>query len=368
MFTKLLISSYKARLILVSLLFLWGCSQSEQYLKIQGSIFGTNYHITYRDPSTGVNKAIIEGEVTQRLNTLDYIFSTYKKDSELSQFNQLPETAFQPKSPVIKGDHLADHRSNNTNISSSIMVSSEFIEVLSLSQKIYQQSNQAFNPAIGPLVNLWGFGPKLSTDNFKSQPSSDLIQQALTAIDFSSVKNHERQLYKTSNVYIDFSAVAKGYAVDQLAALLKSHNIEHFMIEIGGELVTSGVNPKGNAWRIGVEKPTGLVGEISDVLNLHNAAVATSGDYRNYFDIDGQRYSHTIDPRTGYPVNHALASVTVIAESSASADAWATAFMVLGEKDGVQLAEQYNISSLFIYRDRDKYTAKQVAGFSQYLE
>ena len=155
--------------------------------------------------------------------------------------------------------------------------------------------------------------------------------------------------------------------MDQIAVLLNDFHIQHYMIEIGGELVTLGNNTSGKAWRIGVETPDALSTQVSGVLDLHDAALATSGDYRNFFEVNGKRYSHTIDPRTGYPVTHGLASVTVIGESSAIADAWATAFMVLGEKDGLALAKQHKISSLFIFRENNAFKMAVAANFEQYM-
>lgn len=353
--TPYFFSSLKASLIIVSLLFLWACAESPSYIKLQGAIFGTTFHITYKDPSTGVSKDIILADVQARLSELDLIFSTYKQESEISRFNRLAVIN------TVEVSHV--QQSEN-----ALLVSNDFIQVLDLSRHIYQSSNHAFNPAIGPLVELWGFGPKVTIKNFTSIPDKAAIRQALRLIDFNAVQNQGQLVYKSSAVKIDFSAVAKGYAVDQIAQLLQDFNIEHFMVEIGGELVTAGDNASATAWKIGVEKPDALVGTVSDVLALHTAALATSGDYRNFFELDGRRYSHTIDPRTGYPVAHHLASVTVITDSSAAADAWATALMVLGEEEGLALAEKFKLSSLFIIRQADEYTAIQVANFSQYMQ
>ncbi len=343
--------SLKTGLFIASFLFLWGCSQPQDYIKLQGPIFGTQFHITYKDPSTGVSKDVIYSDIQTRLHQLDLIFSTYKSSSEISRFNKLT---------VANRVTSAEYP--------SLVVSPEFIEVLELARAIYADSNQAFNPAIGPLVELWGFGSKLSLDNFESTPDRAEITKGLTFIDFQAVKNDGLRVYKNHQVSIDFSAIAKGYAVDQIVLLLKSFNIEHFMVEIGGELVTSGVNNNGTNWKIGIEKPDALAGITADVLSLQSSALATSGDYRNYFDIDGVRYSHTIDPRTGYPVTHNLASVTVLADTSAQADAWATAFMVLGAEEGVKLAKQKGLSCLFIIREGKTYRAVTTAEFNTFTQ
>lgn len=353
--TKFLSTSFKASLVIVSLLLLLGCTQSPGYIQIQGAIFGTTFHISYKDPSTGVDKATVLSDVESRLSELDLIFSTYKANSELSRFNRLDAM------PVI-GEKKVFSALN------SLSVSHEFIDVLNLSRQVYTQSNHSFNPAIGPLVELWGFGPKVSLSNFEATPKQENIDKALAQIDFTAVKNIDQLLYKTSAVRVDFSAIAKGYAVDQIALLLKTLNIEHFMVEIGGELVTFGDNASGETWKIGIEKPDAITGAVSDVLHLHSAALATSGDYRNFFDIDGQRYSHTINPRTGYPVKHKLASVTVITDSSALSDAWATAFMVLGEKESLVLANQYKINSLFIVRQGTTFSVVKTNEFKQYMQ
>ncbi len=352
----------KAKLVLASLflcLIVTACGSSSSsgigdYHKIQGQIFGTTYHITYKDPSTGVNKEIISADVQKRLDQLDWIFSTYKPESELSKFNK----AAPSQAPIV--------------------LSPELYEVLALSQKVYQDSGKAFDPSIGPLVNIWGFGPKLTLEHFNHQPKPEAMATAKQQLNFDALElgklvdanKSEYFAIKSKPMTLDLSAVAKGYAVDQIMTLLKQSFIDNAMVEIGGELRTQGVNAKDKTWKIGVEKPEDLNAQgskVSSVLYLNQASVATSGDYRNYREVGGQRLSHTIDPRTGMPVNHKLTSVTVVADSVALADAWATALMVLGEDEGLKLAQQAGIHALLIYRDGDGYNSVLVGKMSEYL-
>jgi thiamine biosynthesis lipoprotein len=186
-------------------------------------------------------------------------------------------------------------------------------------------------------------------------------------MNFSSIEQQGNRLTKTKAVQLDFSAVAKGYGVDALAKLLRDKAVSNYMVEVGGELATLGHNSRGHKWKIGIEKPEALAGVSISVLRLNKAHVATSGDYRNYFEIDGRRYSHTIDPRTAKPINHKLSSVTVVADSVAEADAWATALSVLGEVEGLALAKQLNLAALFIYKQGDDFSITVLPEMQQYL-
>jgi len=360
---------FKAKLNLASLflclLFLSACGDDgiAKYHKIEGQIFGTNYHITYQDPSTGVNKSILESDIAQRLKGLDWVFSTYKDKSELSLFNQ-------------------------AKVGQAVTVSDDFIQVFDLATEIYSASDKAFDPSIGPLVNLWGFGPKLSLENFQQKPEDSALEAAKAQLNFAKILRNEipvdqpqdasvqsleakmaYSLTKQAPVVLDFSAIAKGYAVDAIVDLLDQHFVQNMMVEIGGELATRGVNARGKPWTIGVEAPQKMQGQAFSVLRLQHAHVATSGDYRNYFEIEGKRYSHTIDPRTAMPIDHKLASVTVIADSVAAADAWATAIMVLGEEAGFQLAQNQQLAVLLIYRDKsDGFQSKMTKTMESYLQ
>lgn len=337
-----IITLLKASLLIqVSLLLLWGCGSSK-YEEFSNSTMGTSYHIT-ANLSGGQNKEAIQKMLTQRLEDIENSMSTYRPNSEINQFNR-------------------------AELNTPIQVNDDFIKVLKISQVVYQQSNGAFNPSVGALVDLWGFGPKLSIEQFQSVPSFEEIAKAKEQMGFAQIELQGSTISKKIPTQLDFSAVAKGYAVDELAQVLVDHGVVDYMVEIGGEVATKGKSPRGGLWRIGIEAPAEIMGKVVTALELKEDYLATSGDYRNYHDIKGVHYSHTIDPRTGYPVKHKLSSVTVIATSTAEADAWATALMVLGEVEGYQLAEKLAIHSYFIYREGKTFKVKYTTKMSDYFE
>ena len=272
------------------------------------------------------------------LDVVDLSMSTYKTESEISRFNAL-------------------------SVNASQQISADFAHVLNVSESVWQQSNGAFDPTVGPLVDLWGFGP-VPGDNVV--PTDDQIDAALAAIGYQHVQLADGQLAKSSPVRLDLSAVAKGYAVDQVADLLEMLALPDYLVEVGGEMRLSGFNPKGQPWRIAVEQPT-VIPQVQRIIELGDVAMATSGDYRNYFEVDGVRYAHTIDPRTGRPINHSLASVTVLAPTCAEADAWATALTVLGEEQGLAVAEQLNLPVYMLVKVEAGFKAVSSSAFAPYL-
>ncbi|MGB1333481.1 MAG: FAD:protein FMN transferase [Porticoccaceae bacterium] len=327
----MLFALWRSVLILV-IVVLYGCSNKPDVLAISGSKMGTTYHITVIADQLPPDD--LEQQIDQLLSKVDNSMSTYKKDSEISRFNRLP-------------------------VGKSMTISDEFLEVVKISQKIWQLSNGAFDPTIGPLVDLWGFGPGERLD---AVPTPHAIAQAKAEIGFDSVVLAENTLSKTKPVALDLSAVAKGYAVDRVADLLEMLALPDYLVEIGGEIRVSGFNADGVAWRIAMEQPQ-LFAEVDQVIAITDIAVATSGDYRNYFEQDGVRYSHTIDPKTGMPIDHNLASVTVLSESCAVADAWATAFSVLGAEKSLELAEQLDLSAYMLVRDNGVFVPMFSSGF-----
>jgi thiamine biosynthesis lipoprotein len=225
--------------------------------------------------------------------------------------------------------------------------------VIEESLRINKLSNRAFDVTIGPVVNLWGFGPKA---RLEIVPEELTIKQALDSVgsQYIHLRKEPYAIKKDRpNLYIDLSAIAKGYAVDVIADYLDELSISNYMVEIGGEIKTRGINPDNKIWHIGIEKPLADQRSVQTVITLNNTAMATSGDYRNYFEENGKRYSHTIDPSTGKPITHKLASVTVLHPSAMTADAMATALLVLGSEHGFNLALKENLAALFIVRDKD---------------
>ena len=330
-----LFASWRCVFVLV-IIALYGCSNKPEVLTISGTKMGTSYHITVIADQLPPDD--LEQQIEQLLAKVDNSMSTYKKDSEISQFNRLP-------------------------VGQTMAISQEFAEVVKISRQIWQLSNGAFDPTIGPLVDLWGFGPD---ERHESIPSSKTIDLTKAQIGFDFVVLDEYKLSKTKAVSIDLSAVAKGYAVDRVADLLEMLALPDYLVEIGGEIRVSGFNADGVAWRIAMEQPQ-LFAEVDRVINITDIAVATSGDYRNYFEKDGVRYSHTIDPVTGRPIVHNLASVTVLTQSCAEADAWATAFSVLGVEQSLKLAEQLDIAAYMLVRENEQFVPRTSEAFNLFL-
>jgi thiamine biosynthesis lipoprotein len=218
------------------------------------------------------------------------------------------------------------------------------------------------------LVNLWGFGPIIKPDQVPDE-SEILATLAHTGKDKISLQAQPQAVIKSDpNVYLDLSAIAKGYAVDRLAAMLEHKNIQNYMVDIGGELKLRGINPRGIPWVIAVEKPDPNTRSALQLIQPERAAIATSGDYRNYFEQDGIRYSHTIDPATGKPISHKLASVSVINKSCVAADALATAIMVMGPEKGLEFAKQHDLAVLFVVKVKDGFNSIATNQFKPYIK
>ena len=323
------ISKRGLSLNLILVFLLSGCannSSTEKYpFDYSGPIMGTSFSIKASQLPEGIKTYRIEELIQNRLAEINQRMSTYVEDSELSLINSSQSTTAQ-------------------------FISPDLFTVLLSAKEINQLSGGAFDVTVAPLVNLWGFGPDKMT--YKA-PEDKLIQQTLaqTGDDNIALTTRLKTLSKTiPELSIDLSALAKGYAVDQVAELLEKQGITDFMVEIGGELYLKGKNLQGKNWRIAIEKPNTEKRELQRVLSITDIAMATSGDYRNFFEQDGKRFSHTIDPRTGYPVTHKLASVTVLSDTTMKADAWATALMVLGPEEGYQVAEKQELAAYFIIK------------------
>ncbi len=291
-------------------------------LRLTGPSMGTTWHATVvggADPSRAT--MAVQGA----LDAVDARMSTWKPESELSLLNRAPA-----------GDHP---------------VSPELGEVLAISFEINLLSGGAFDVTIAPIVDAWGFGP----DRPEAAPSAEQVQalRELVGPDKLAFSDDRRALVKSADgVRADLSAVAKGYGVDKAAQALLALGYTDLMVEVGGEVRAHGRNPDGQPWRIGVERPDGS-SAVEQVVALDTMSMATSGDYRNYRELDGQRVSHTIDARTGEPIRHGLASVSVLHPSCAWADAWATALNVLGPEAGPALATRLDLPALFIVRSPD---------------
>lgn len=291
-----------------------------EYRTSQGAVFGTTYHITYN------HNADLSTDITRVLKDVDNSLSTFNANSTISLVNK----------------------------NLQVELDSMFLYVFHLAQHVAETTSGAFDITVAPAVNAWGFG-------FKNAETidNDLIDSLKQIVGYQMVKEENGTIVKNdSRIMLDCSAIAKGFGCDVVAALFDSVGIADYMVEIGGEIVVKGLNSKGSDWRIGISKPTddslAAETELQTVLELTNRAMATSGNYRNFYYKDGKKYAHTIDPATCRPVNHNLLSVTVLAENCAVADAYATAMMVLGLERSLELCKKLeNIDAYFIYQDNN---------------
>lgn len=283
-----------------------------------GQIFGTTYHITYQSDKD------LHREILQRLQLVDQTFSTFNDESIISKINR----------------------------NEPVKLNQMFIEVFDLAKTVSKDTHGAFDITVAPLVNVWGFGFKSGTP-----PTKAVIDSLRHLTDYEKVKLIGSTVRKQDpRIMLDCSAIAKGYGSDVVAQYLRSRDVENFMIEIGGEIVVQGNSDKRLPWKIGVTKPTDdstqVNNELQTVLNVSNTAMATSGNYRRFYYKNGKKYAHTIDPKTGYPVQHNILSATVLANTCAKADAYATSFMVLGlEKTQQVLQHHPDLMVYLIYAD-----------------
>ena len=326
-------------ILLLSLLSACGDQSNSQTFQLSGHTMGTTYNITV------VGKNTLEPTlIAIILENIENTMSSYRTDSELMQFNGAP-------------------------INTWINTSQPLYEILQLSNELSQLSNGAFDITVAPLVNLWGFGPDKS--NFGSPPSEEDINATIQNVGYQNLVFAEdgMTVLKIKMINLDLSAIAKGYAVDEISALLENNNILDYLVEIGGEISSKGRNAQGEPWRIAIEKPdrSGIIQNSIRTIEISGQSVASSGGYRNYYEVNGIYYSHTIDPRNGKPVNHGLASVTVLADSAALADALATAFNVMGVEQATLIANDNNIPAYFLSKTADGYSESYSTAFTFFI-
>ena len=303
---------------------------------------GTVYSVRIVVPP-GDSGLALEGlgeRIADRLDELEDQFSTYRPDSEISRFNAFSEQDWFPVSPV-------------------------FLDVFRQARSISELSGGAFDPTVGPLVELWGFGAGGDAGRIPQQDELDRLSLS-TGIAYLQLRESPPAVRRIRpGVQLDFSAIAKGFAVDEVWDLLSVAGLSDYLVEIGGEVRTRGMRGDGRDWSIGIENPdrTG----VAEAVRLRDAAIATSGDYRNYFQYQGRRYSHLLDPRTGWPVAHELTAVSVVSNTAAIADALATALLVLGPAAGLELAEREQIAAHLVVRSSDGLTVLRTPAFEAFL-
>ena len=327
---------------LAFLLCLGACDSSPKKVQLKGAVFGTTWTVTYHGEPDALTDNDVEQAITGAFSVVDDSMNNYRESSTLSQLNSLPA------GEVFEVDW-------------------DFALVFNTAIDIHQATAGAYDPSVSPLINLWGFGPEGVTESPKDEQlaiaksHSGLNQFAWDLSDRSFLKRNTRAT-------LDFSSIAKGYAVDLAGDALDEIGVANFMLEVGGEIQTRGVSPRGDHWRLAIENPIRAgVGKPYAAVAVSNVGIATSGNYRNFFEVDGKRFSHLIDPRTGYPIEHDLVSATVIHPSTMVADAWATALMVVGTTEALRLANLYDLSVYLISRNGEQLISSHNQGMSRWL-
>ena len=309
-----------------SLLVLAGCEKPVEQIHLSGPTMGTTYNIKYIESEGIPSPEVLQKEVDRLLEEVNDQMSTYRKDSELSRFNQ-----------------------NQT--STPFEVSPQTATVVKEAIRLNGLTLGALDVTVGPLVNLWGFGPEARPEVVPTDEEL-AARKANTGIQHLTVEGN--LLTKDiPNLYVDLSTIAKGLGVDVVADYIQSQGIQNYMVEVGGEMRLKGINREGVKWRIAIEKPSADERAVQEIIEPGDMAVATSGDYRIYFERDGVRYSHIINPQTGKPIRHKVVSVTVLDKSSMTADGLATGLMVLGEEQGMKIANENDIPVFMIVKTED---------------
>lgn len=339
--------------------------------QFQGETMGTTYSVSYSGTLFSFPVDDVSSKVEAALEDVNARMSTYRNDSELMAFNR-------------------------SELNRPFSASPELASLVNRSLEISRLSNGAYDVTVGPLVNLWGFGPQdVDKDKVAESPSSDEKQVKAPEFVEWMLKNYPAELpsreeiaaarakvgyqnvlvdtlqntmTRKKDVFVDLSSIAKGYGVDKVAEVLKAEGINSFMVEVGGEVWAEGVKPDGSHWKLGIRGPSMGSSGPAAIVALTGKALATSGDYLNFFEIDGMKYSHTIDPRTGQPEVGRLAEVAVIADTVADADALATMFMVLGDEEGLALANREGIAAYFTYHTETGFDSVASEAFKPYLQ
>ena len=338
---------FKSVVVLLVMFTVLGCNDNspavpeKQQLMFNGFTMGPIvYTVKFVSNKDEIEQLDFAKKVDDLLVEINAKMSTYDPNSEVSIFNR----------------SIADM---------PVPVSTELEFVLAESIRLANMTQGTLDISVGPLVNLWSFGPEKRVETV---PSDDRIAETKRHIGIEKLILNKHQISKTDpKLYIDLSAIAKGYAVDRVAELLEQYGIVDYLVDIGGEMRVNGLKDDNTPWRVAIEKPDASTRAVQQVIIPGNHAVATSGDYRNYFEKDGIRYSHTIDPETGKPINHKLVSVTVIHASAMTADGLATAIEVMGPDVGFEFAKQHNLAVYLIEKTDDGFVELSTEQFQQFL-
>ncbi|SBS30261.1 Thiamine biosynthesis lipoprotein ApbE precursor [Marinomonas aquimarina] len=324
--------------VLVTILYK-AVSFSPELVSFSGPTMGTTYTVKYTTTADAPSREQLKSEVDSVLLRINKLMSTYDPTSELSEFNKQPA-------------------------GTRVTVSDDLAYVLGEALNISELTGGKYDVTVGPLVNLWGFGPGAHNDQV---PTENEIVTAQEQVGYHYVKLDGNELTKSRDVYVDLSSIAKGYGVDEVARTLQQSGISNYLVEVGGEILVSGRKLDGSSWAVGVESPAGGHNVAQRVISAKDIAIATSGDYRNYFEENGVRYSHTIDPTTGKPITHRLVSVTVIDSNATRADGLATAITVLGPEDGLKFAQENDIAAYLLVKEDFGFAEQFSEAFEAYL-
>ena len=330
--------------IFACLLFLAGCfpsNNAKQQVEMHGQTMGTTYTIKVVPNSEAFDAQAMKQGIDEILKQVNQEMSTYITDSELSKFNQRKS-------------------------SEPIKVSQGLQRVIAEAIRLGNISDGKLDVTVGPLVNLWGFGPEYRPETV---PSAQELASTQAKIGLENLTLNGDMLSKAKpELYVDLSTIAKGYGVDVVAEYIESQGIFNYLVEIGGEMRLKGFKHTGELWHVAIEKPVTEQRSVHQVVIPKDNAVATSGDYRNYYEADGKRYSHIIDPDTGYPIDHKIVSVTVIHPSSMTADGLSTAMMVMGEEKALAFAKEHDIAAYLIIKSENGFVEQSTVKFMQYLK
>ena len=316
-----------------------GCSDPVVTHELAGQTMGTTYSVQIVSLRSMAPDTALRDEISATLRRIEARLSTYLPTSEVSLFNNEPADRWFP-------------------------VAYETCALVQRAKAWSLITDGAFDITVAPVVDAWGFGPAAAPDRLPTREQIAALMPSVSHVRLATDCNRPAILKLTEGVRIDLSGFAKGYAVDAVAELLDEKGYGDYLVEVGGELRGAGRNERQQGWRIAIENPVAVAAAPAGIVSLNNQAMATSGDYRNFLEFDDKRYSHTIDPRTGWPIDHALTAVTVIMESAADADALATALLVLGPERGLSLAERLEIAARLMLRNGDGYTTRDSAAFS----
>ena len=333
--------------LLLALALLNGCdnpaSQVETPTVLEGKTMGTFWRVSAIALSPEKAKSLTQ-KIQAQLDADDQALSTWKPDSALMRFNHSASLAPWP-------------------------VSADMADIVTAALRVGAHTQGAMDITVGPLVNLWGFGPDKQPNKVPDQAQIDAAK-ARTGLQHLKVINEAQQQYLQKDrpdLFVDLSTVGEGYAADHLARLMEREGISRYLVSVGGALVSRGMNGQGQPWRVAIQKPTDQENAVQAVVDINGHGISTSGSYRNYYELDGKRISHVIDPQTGRPIEHNLVSVTVIAPTALEADAWDTGLMVLGTAKAQDIVRKEGLAVYMIMREGDKFTTWMSPQFSAFL-